>query len=260
MSKLFLQPLHHGNLAEVVDFAASNGFNLEVASFAYANGFDMDWKKVLKEHTRVLSGFKGEISFHGVFQDVLVHSSDTRIAQVSKERVFESLETASVLGAKQVVFHGNFNPFVNDPYYFNFWVERNTAFWLAAADRFDGLILIENLWEDKPEPFQTLLDKIGSSRIKVCFDVAHANVYSKNTLREWIATLAKHIECIHISDNNGLADQHLEIGKGKIDWANFTCLLDEFKLNPEIVLELCEVSNIKNSVEYMKKNRMYPFT
>ncbi len=259
MSKLFVQPLHHNNLDEIVEFAASSGFNLEIASFAYANAFEMDWQKALQEHKRALSGFKGEISFHGVFQDVLVHSSDAKIAQVSKERVFESLKIASVLGAKQVIFHGNFNPFVTDPFYQKFWVERNTSFWMDALKMYNGLILIENLWESTPEPFCSLLNNVGSSRLKVCLDVAHANVYSKNSLREWIAALEKHIKCVHISDNNGLSDQHLEIGQGKIDWANFTRLLYEHRLSPEIVLELCELGSMKNSIDYMKKNRLYPF-
>ena len=94
MSKIYVQPLVHDTFSDFVDFADDNKFNLEIATFAYANVYDTDWHKILREHEERLFAFKGKISFHGVFQDVLVHSSDKKIAESSKERVLDSLKAA----------------------------------------------------------------------------------------------------------------------------------------------------------------------
>ncbi len=260
MSKLFVQPLHHDNLIEIVDFAVAQNYNLEIASFAYANAFEMDWQKVLQMHIDVLRGFKGKISFHGVFQDVLVHSSDAMIAEVSQKRIFESIKTASTVGAKQIVFHGNFNPFISDPFYFQFWVERNAAFWKKTLKSFDGVILLENLWESSPEALCKLLETINESRLKVCFDVAHANVFSKLPMDKWIEMLGSKIQCLHYSDNNGLTDQHLEVGAGKIDWTKLTSLLEKQGLEPEVVFEIGELRKIEKSIKYLKDKRIYPLS
>lgn len=76
------------------------------------NVYDTNWQKVLDDHEKRISGFKGKISFHGVFQDILIHSIDQKISEISRGRIFENLEMARRLDATQVVFHGNFNPLV----------------------------------------------------------------------------------------------------------------------------------------------------
>jgi sugar phosphate isomerase/epimerase len=259
MSKIYVQPLIHETFSDFVDFADENKFNLEIATFAYANVYDTDWHKILDEHEKRISAFKGKISFHGAFQDVLIHSSDKKIAEVSRERVFDSLEVAGKLNATQVVFHGNFNPLVRNDYYRKNWVKRNTAFWSEVLEKHEFTILIENTWEPTPEMFKELLDEVKSSKLKVCFDIGHSNVYAKTTFREWADALGNKISYVHISDNCGEKDQHLEVGQGKIDWQEFTKVIEEHQISPEIVLEQVTLEQTKQSLSYLEKNRIYPF-
>ncbi|MCW4006285.1 MAG: sugar phosphate isomerase/epimerase [Candidatus Bathyarchaeota archaeon] len=259
MSKLYVQPLCHDDLPDFVDFACLGGYNLEVASFSFANVYETNWQEVLEEHKRRLLGFGGEVSFHGVFQDLSVHSSDKRIWQVSKERIQSSLEVAQALNASKAVFHGNFNPFITDPDYKKNWVERNAEFWSQALDSFGGIILLENVWDALPDAFGALFEAVGSSRFKMCFDVGHANVYSKKPLKEWLSDLRSEIVYMHFSDNAGEADQHLEMGKGKIDWNQFTQELENQNMHPDVTLEMITLEKTKNSVQYMQKHAIYPF-
>jgi sugar phosphate isomerase/epimerase len=112
MSKIYVQPPDHHSLPEFLDFAEESGHNLEIATFAYASVLDNDWERILKEYERQLSDFRGTVSLHGVFQDICVHSRDSKIAEASKERILRNLEIATFLGAKYVVFHGGFNPLI----------------------------------------------------------------------------------------------------------------------------------------------------
>ncbi len=259
MSKIYVQPLVHETFSDFVDFADDNKFNLEIATFAYANVYDTDWHKILREHVERLFAFKGKISFHGVFQDVIVHSSDKKIAESSKERVLDSLKAAKTLKATQVVFHGNFNPLVRDNYFRKNWVERNLDFWREVLEKYDVTILLENTWEPTPDMFKELLDELRSPRLKVCVDVGHLNVYSKMPFREWADALGDKISYVHISDNYGEKDEHLEVGQGKIDWQEFTKVIEEYQISPEKVLEQVTLEKTKQSLSYLERNRIYPF-
>ena len=101
--------------------------------------------------------------------------------------------------------------------------------------------------------FKELLDEVKSSRLKVCFDIAHLNVYSKMPFREWADALGNKIAYVHISDNCGEKDQHLEVGQGKIDWQEFTKVIEEYQISPEIVLEQVTLEQTKKSLSYLRK-------
>lgn len=258
-SKIFVQALVHDTFSEFVDFARDHRYNIEIATFAYSNVYETDWQRVLQQQKQKISSFEGKISLHGVFQDVLIHSSDAKIAEVSKERVRSNLEVARELKAAEVVFHGNFSPLVKEEYYRKNWIERNAVFWSEILDEYQVSILLENTWEQTPDMFRNLLDKVNSPRFKICFDVGHANVYSNTPLAEWFASLGKDMPYIHLSDNAGEKDRHLEIGGGKINWQVLSELIKEYGNNPEIVLEVVSTEKTKQSLKYLEENCIYPF-
>jgi sugar phosphate isomerase/epimerase len=259
MSKVYVQPLYHAAVPELVAYAKAEGFNLEIATFAYTNVYDMDWQQALNDHQQQLASFKGKVSFHGVFQDVTIHSRDQKISQTSKQRILESLKVADALSAGQAVFHGSLNPLVRDEYYRKNWLDCNVEFWRQALDHFGGTVLLENVWEPKPELFRSLLELVGSPRLKFCLDVGHANVYSQVPIKEWIATMGTDMTYMHLSDNNGEIDQHMDVGSGKINWQTFTGDLKSHSLTPEVVLETCTLEKTQASIAYMKEHCVYPF-
>ncbi len=258
MSKLYIQPLYHAALPEFVTYAETNGYNLEVATFGYQNVYDTDWNQVLREHQNQLKKFKGQLSMHGVYEDVAIHSNDPKIAATSKERIHESIRIAQALNAKKIVFHGAANPLILNEWYGKNWIEKNAAFWPTILDQYSGTVLLENIWEPNPTIFRTLLDQVASPRLKICFDVAHANVYSKVPIETWLTTLNQDIVYMHFSDNNNQTDQHAAIGSGQINWQNLTNLITKYNLAPDIVLEECTMERTQTSITYMKKHKIYP--
>jgi len=259
VSKIYVQPPDHYSLAEFLNFAKEHNYNLEIATFAYANVLDTDWQRILKEHHQELSGFGGRISLHGVFQDIFIHSSDRKIAEVSRERILRNLEIADALDATYIVFHGNFNPLITGERYKKNWFERNASFWAEVLEKYNVTILLENLWEPTPEMFKKLLDHVGSPHLKICFDIGHANIFSKVPFKEWATMLDHKIPYIHVNDNKGEVDNELIPGDGTVDWQEFTSVIEEKQINPDIVLEVGTLEKTRQSLKYLEEQGIYPF-
>jgi sugar phosphate isomerase/epimerase len=269
MSMIYVQPriwkshgiVEHADYCfeDFLKFAKANSCNLELGTFAYANALDSNWRSLVKEHQRALSAFKGKVSVHGVFQDICIHSNDSKIAEVSKQRILRNMDVAQSLSAKYVVFHANFNPFVYGELYKSNWIARNASFWKDVLDQYETTVLLENFWESSPEIFNALLNKVNLPRLKVCLDTGHVNAFSKVPIDEWVAKLNKQIPYMHFSDNMGNSDQHLEIGCGNIKWQALTAILEKHQVTPEIVLETETIKKTHESLTYLERNKVYPF-
>lgn len=259
MSKVFVQPQSHKYFDKFLKYAQENGFNLEVASFAYSEVLDTNWREILEDHQRKLKGFEGTISLHGVFMDLTIQSSDKRIREITTERITQNLEIAEALGAKYIVFHGGFNPLIKNDHFRQHWLERNAEFWSEILNRYAITVLLENLWEPTPEIFRDLLDRVGSERLKVCFDLAHVHIFSEAPLEEWVDTLRDALVYVHVSDNKGDSDSELVPGEGNISWQGFSALLKRKMVNPAIVFEVGTLEKTRQSVQYFRERNIYPF-
>lgn len=269
-SQIFVQPriwtyrkngVHeHFLFADFLALANEHKYNLELATYAYSTALDKNWRKTVNAHKQALSSFSGKISLHGAFQDLSIHSNDSKIAKISKKRILQNLKIAGILDASYVVFHANFNPYipVGDSYK-TLWLERNAKVWSDILNEYDITILLENLWEPTPEIFQRLLGTVDSSRLRVCLDVGHVNIFSKVPLREWFGVLGDKIPYIHVSDNCGEVDNELVLGEGTIDWHAFSAAIEEKRLQPEVVIEVGTIEKTLQSIHYLEERGFYPF-
>jgi len=244
---------------EFLDLAVAQGCNLELGTFAYADAFNGKWRTILKAHKQALANFKGLVSVHGVFQDICIHSSDSKIAKVSKQRIKANMDVAKTLGAKYVIFHANFNPFVYGELYKINWTSRNAAFWRQITEEYNITVLLENFWEPSPEILNALLRQVNSPLLQVCLDIGHMNAFSKASFEDWMNEISDKIPYMHFSDNTGSSDQHLQIGDGSIDWQAITDVLKKHKVHPEVALETETVKKTEESLSYLKRYKLYPF-
>lgn len=259
MSKIFIQPPDHDSFDEFLSYASEHDYNLEIASFAYSRVLDSNWQEILKDYQQKLQGFKGTISVHGTFHDLVIHSRDKKIVEVARERIFQNLQVAEVLNAKYAVFHGNFNPMIGHESYKRNWLEQNARFWSEVLGKCRITVLLENLWEPTPEIFRKLLDEVESLHLQVCFDTGHANLFSRVSLEEWISVLGKDIPYMHINDNKGDVDSELTPGEGTINWEEFSDLIGKHQIDPNIVFEVGTLEKTAQSLKFFKENNIYPF-
>ncbi|MCK4525829.1 sugar phosphate isomerase/epimerase [candidate division WOR-3 bacterium] len=258
MHKIYIQPFRK-NFENYLDTAKKLKCNMEIASFAYADILDTNWQEVLEDYCQQLQGFDGIISTHGAFQGLIIHSRDKKISNVAKDRISHNLKIALALNAKYIVFHGNFNPLITLESYKKNWIEQNATFWSELLNRYRITVLLENVWEFTPDLFKTLIEKVNSPRLKICFDTGHWNVYSKVPLSEWFDVLGKDIPYMHINDNKGDVDSELAPGEGNIDWKGFSDLIREKGLTPDIVFEVGTLEKAMEAIDFFKKNKLYPF-
>lgn len=157
-------------------------------------------------------------TLHGAFFDVIPFSKDKKIKEISLLRIHQSIEVARRLRVKAVVFHTNYNPFLNSDVYKKLWIEENVRLWSEILeDNKDLDIYLENMFDTSPDMMKALSDKLYIyDNYGVCFDYGHAAI-SEVEPEEWIRALGGYIKHIHINDNDLISDLHLPWGEGKID-------------------------------------------
>jgi sugar phosphate isomerase/epimerase len=245
-----------------LEYAKEHHYNLEFTNFISPDFLDVNGQEILKDYQQKLYGFKGVISIHGACGHPVIdviHGEDEKVREAAKQMIFQSLEIARELKAERIVFHGNFNPLIRGERYKPNWIERDIIFWSEVLEKYPSTVVLENTFELTPEIFRTVLDAVNSSRLKVCLDMGHINVWSKAPLEEWIAVLGEDIHSMHIHDNKGGEDSHLAPGKGAINWQEFSDLIAKYQIGPDVVFEVKTLETTIQSLKYFREGNIYPF-
>ncbi|MBR6071334.1 MAG: sugar phosphate isomerase/epimerase [Acholeplasmatales bacterium] len=194
-------------------------------------------------------------TLHGVFYDIVLDSSDSKIAKISYDRVKSSLDIASKLKCKGVVFHTNYLTWMKTDFYRNNWVNKNKEIYLKLIEEYKDLeIYIENMFDLDPYLLERLIKEINHPRIGVCLDIAHASI-SNVEIDEWFRVLGKFIKHIHINDNDRISDSHSELGKGIIDYRNAYKYINSLKQDISILIEIKDYDKTVNSINYLKEGK-----
>jgi len=249
------------NFDALLEYAKEHHYNLEFTTFIYPDFLDVNGQEILKDYQQKLHGFKGAISVHGACGNPVIdviHSENRKVREAARQMVFQSLDIVRELKAERVVFHGNFNPLVRGERYQPNWIERDVIFWSEVLEKYPAIVVLENTFEPTPETFRTVLDAVNSSRLKICLDMGHMNVWSKVPLEEWIAVLGEDIRSMHVHDNKGDEDSHLVPGKGAINWPEFSDLIAKYQIDPDIVFEVKTLETTIQSLKYFREEKIYP--
>lgn len=259
MGKLYLIPCKH-------DIEAS----LEIAQkydahFEYNDFYNPDTLDDENAVSELISFYKSlprdrsHDSLHGVFLDIAIHSSDRLIRQVSDQRIRKSMDIASELGIESVIFHTNLIPHFKNSSYVSGWVEKNAEYWRNLAMEYPALnIYIENMFDDEPDALIRLMEKVSDvANVKACLDYAHANVFGHRSA-QWLALLP-YVAHIHINDNDGISDSHMPLGAGIIDYKPLDHAIRYAHATPTVLIETSRPQDQLQSIEYLKKNGIYPF-
>lgn len=80
------------------------------------------------------------------------------------------------------------------------------------------------------------IEQINSPFLRVCFDSGHAHVCGN--MREFMEAVGKHIIHIHMQDNDGTRDLHIQPPYGTTDWQAFVEVLKKINYQEPITLEV----------------------
>jgi sugar phosphate isomerase/epimerase len=233
--------------------AVEGGHGVEVAEFISPRLLDdrRQTKRLVRWYRRRLADVPGSRMLHGAFLDLLPSAVDPKVRAVAGERIARCLDIAEAIGATAAVFHSDFNPVKLQPQYREEWPGRQAAFWRDVMGGRSVALLIENVWDTRPEITARAVDAIGAGSTGVCLDTGHAHLRGPFSPAEWVAPLGKRIRSLHLSDNDGAWDQHRCPGDGTIGWPAFFTALGKQNLQVPAVIEVEGVAAVRATEQYL---------
>ncbi len=189
-------------------------------------------------------------TMHGDFLDVLVTSFDKEIREISALRINQSIDIAKKMKVSAIIFHINYNPFLNTKAYVDNFISENIKFWSEVLSQNPDInIYLENMFEQSPDVLTAIAKGLCHFKnFGICLDFAHASI-SKTPVNIWVEKLCPYIRHIHINDNDLTSDLHLAWGDGKINRQEFYSLYKKHLQNTPILIETSSIDNQIRSIE-----------
>lgn len=242
------------NLEQYITFAKEYNMGFEYNDFFLPELLD-DAEKLEEVIARYKeNGVPEYCTLHGAFFDVIPFSVDEKIKEISTQRIETSIDVAKRIGAKAVIFHTNYNPFLNTEVYIENWIKENSAFWSDILEKHSDMqIYLENMFDTTPDILEALSEGLFQyPNYGVCLDYAHASI-SKTEPEVWAKQLGRFVKHVHINDNDLVSDLHLTWGDGKINRTAFYELFEKYMKDATILIEISSLEGTKESYERMKK-------
>ncbi|MDD3049960.1 MAG: sugar phosphate isomerase/epimerase [Candidatus Cloacimonetes bacterium] len=236
VDEIILKKLTHLQLGIELCYTNSEYFLTE-------NSFQADLKKKL-------SKYKIPTVSHLPFYGIQFGCIDSNIAEFSYKIVKSAMDSAIDLGISQGVLHLSLLPMM--PFHARKkWLTSFLTFFdrlLKYAENAKFTVLLENTWEEDFTLIKQILEIYNSRYLRACLDIAHVFCFSKTALDDWVSELGNYLTHIHLSDNNGDEDSHLQIGKGSIPYDKILPLLKKNANDLTYTLET-EIFDIEISVK-----------
>jgi sugar phosphate isomerase/epimerase len=211
-----------------------------------------DFKKVSDQLSK--AGLR--CSFHAPFMDLSLGAIDSRIRQVSLERIQQVLELIPLFQPRWIVCHAAYEArhYREDQ---ERWFENIVQTFSRLVPMIESTktpLMVENVFENDPQQLKALFQRIASPLVRFCLDVGHHRLYSRTDINDWVETLGPVLGLLHLHDNQGLLDDHLALGDGSIDFIGFFALLKEKGLHPLITLEAHQEDWVRQSQEFLARH------
>ena len=118
---------------------------------------------------------------------------------------------------------------------------------LPVAKEHGVTICLENMpYKDfslsKPEAIRSFVEGMNDESFMMCLDVGHTYVFNDLDLINEVHRCADVIKALHVHDNRGQNDEHLQMYMGTIDWISFGKALKEIGYKGVFSLECFEPS------------------
>lgn len=196
-----------------------------------------------------------EYTLHAPFADINIASPSKDILGASLKRLKQSMAYANELDAKVWVFHPGAKTGISQFYPGAEWKQNVESIQelYSAAEEYGLNIAIENLpgkyWflMHTPEEFMRFYRETGLP-IGIVLDLGHA--YLEAQIEPFFNMLADKIVHIHASDNDGSDDQHLGIGKGKIDYDWFKQTINKIGYDKTVIVE--SITDVPETVRKLR--------
>jgi sugar phosphate isomerase/epimerase len=192
------------------------------------------------------------VSMHGPYRDLNTGSADPLIRNVTKYRYQKAYDIAAELNISNMILH---NGSVKRHKRYSEWLKYSISFWhdFLADKPVDFTIQIENVYEVHPELLCDIIEGINNRNVKVCLDIGHAHCYSEETVMKWVCVLKDRIGYVHMHDNDGTMDSHLDLGNGSIPLKDVCASLEQYSPDAIWAIE-ADCGNMVQSIDWLANN------
>jgi len=229
--------------------ALDYGLGIEIAEYCTAWNMDDKFAETHPVVQSTIDGFSSPI-LHGPFNELFPCAIDPMVRDIARHRYRQAIALAQQYGAKKVVIHGGYNPRL---YYPIWYTEQSIVFWKDFVQEIpEGMqIVLENVMEETIDMFLDIITAVNDSRLRMCFDIGHANAYSENSVMEWLVSCAPYISHFHIHNNDGSWDNHCSLPDGTIPMEAFLIKANQLCPKASFTLELVDSAS---SVRWLHEN------
>lgn len=110
---------------------------------------------------------------------------------------------------------------------------------IDAAEDTGVKLALENMLPGHPgceiRHILDIVEKIDSPALGICFDSGHAHVCGN--MKEFMEAVGERMICIHMQDNDGTKDMHLQPPYGTTDWKAFADVIRKINYRSPITIE-----------------------
>ncbi len=250
-----MTPLHvhvpYPKLKDYFDMIRQRRYDLEI--YFAASVLDQLEKPDLEKLLERLD-WNPSLTLHAPFMDLNPGAVDHMVRSATQVRFRQILNVAALLKPRAIVFHAAYDKWRYSGRK-DIWLERSMDTWdkvMETATKIGVRIAVENVFDEDPEALGMLIEKVGHRDFGFCFDTGHFNLFSTVPMEQWFAVLGKHIVEVHLHDNDGSADSHWALGRGKIDFGLFFKLLRETAIEPVYTIEAHDKDDVETSRERVR--------
>ncbi len=231
--KLYLSTIDP-NAAQV---AREYGLGLEIAEYCTAWNMDEKRRETEEQVRRQIQGCSA-MTLHAPFNELFPCAIDPKARALAAERYRQAAELAREYGAKKLVVHGGYHPYI---YYEQWYVEQSIIFWKEFLREDPGVqIVLENVLEPKPQMLLDIARGVEDPRLGLCLDIGHVNTYSQIPVMQWLEILAPYLRHFHVHNNDGSWDTHSPLDQGNIPVKEFLERAQRLCADASFTLELMD--------------------
>lgn len=250
---------------EYFKFAFDNGFDrLDLGCSAppnFPHTFTKDRIKRVKE-----LGEKYNLPY-GLHSSSFVNTAEIMpiVREASEQHLLDYIKLSKEIGAEYCVIHCgyHFSQYKDTVMESLFKTFRPAA---RLAEELDLPLVIENMnvvHADSEmvylgvtvEELNQVFNEVPSTHLGLALDIGHANLL-QGGVTPWIEAFPEKIFHLHLSDNDGLLDQHLAVGDGDIDFQAAFDALKSVGFSGTATLEVGNEENRLKSLKYLRKLRL----
>lgn len=244
------------DIYKAVEIANELDLGIEISRFGKLRELDENFDETLTRYEDAIKDLKNGLTLHGFFSNLCPTSKDKGIKDISVKRYYQSLEIASVLGAKTVVFHTCFNNLLKQQVYRENFFYENVEFYNELISHFSKnniVATIENVHEPNNEMIRSIIAAVNSPYLKATIDIGHCNLHSTVPIEDWIKDYGIMLHHMHFHNNYKDEDAHQSLKKGSVDVKKVLITLKEMELYPTITFEIFDKEELKESVQYLNE-------